>query len=209
MPGAALRRGAILALISLAACEQVNRTNVEGTDRFGENTLDVYTAVPSTNAGWSISGGQLIGTGPATNSLLLWNGVIFGNGSVEAISARADDAGLVLKFVDDSNYFRLDFRDDGAPGGLGAKNLAIVRVSGGVPTELWSTDLTWARGAAHTVRFQSEGAVLRAYFDGVVVGEVNDASAALTPGAFGMRHNGTSSAWVSTFEEFHWFLTLQ
>jgi hypothetical protein len=205
MPGASLRRGAVLALLVRAGCDRtINRLDVQGTDRFGENTLDVYTAYPQTNHGWNITGGQLVGTGPATNSLLLWNGVAFATGGVEVITSRADDGGLVLRAVDQFNYMLLELRDDGAPAGGGAKNLAIIRVVGGARNELWSTDLTWPRGSTHTIRFEAQGAALRAFFDGVQVGEANDPSAGANGGQFGMRHNGVNSTWITAYDEFHW-----
>jgi hypothetical protein len=191
-------------LLALAACDHPNDPRVEATDGFGSNTLDVYTVVSSGGNGWSIANGELIGTGPATHSLLLWNGIAFDDGWVEAESRRADDGGLVLRFVDNANYYVLAFRDDGAPGALGTKNLEIMRRSGGNFQSLASADVAWPRNSLHKVRFQAAGTKLTMYFDGVAKGEVTDNATAGVPGGFGPRHNGADATWVSTFDVFRW-----
>jgi hypothetical protein len=197
------------ALLALAACDHPNNPRVEATDGFGSNTLDVYTVVSSGGNGWTIENGELIGTGPASQSLLLWNGVVFDNGWVEAESRRADDGGLVLRWVDNSNYYLLAFRDDGAPSGLGTKNLEIMRRSGGTFTSLLSVDVVWPRNTIHKVRFEGSGTRMIASFDGVVKGEVTDNATAGVPGRFGLRHNGADATWVSTFDVFRWQVPLQ
>jgi hypothetical protein len=195
-------------LLALAACDTPNDPRVEATDGFGSNTLDVYHVVADAGNGWSIANGELIGTGPATNSLLIWNGVAMINGWVEAESRRADDGGLVMKFVNDVNYYTLAFRDDGAPGTLGTQNLAIIRRSNGVYQTLWTKDVTWPRNTVHKVRFEAAGTRLIAYFDGVVQGEVNDPGTSTIAGEFGLRHNGADATWVSTFDLFRWKVPL-
>src|SRR5690349_19915155 len=137
------------ALLALAACDHPNNPRVVTTDGFGSNSLDVYTVVSSGRNGWSIDGGELIGTGPVTHSLLLWNSVVFDNGWVESVSRRADDVGLVIRRVYYSNYYLLAFRDDGAPSWLGSKNLEIMRRSGGTFTSLLSVDVVWPRNTIH------------------------------------------------------------
>jgi hypothetical protein len=195
-------------LLALAACDTPNDPRVEATDGFGSNTLDVYTVVSSGGNGWSIDGGELIGTGPVTHSLLLWNGIAFDDGWVEAESRRADDAGLVLRWVDNLNYYVLAFRDDGAPGALGTKNLEIMKRTGGTFQSLWSKDVTWPRNTMHKVRFEAAGGRLIAYFDGTAQGEVTDAVTAGIPGQFGLRHHGADATWVSTFDVFRWHVPL-
>lgn len=195
-------------LLALAACDHPNDPRIEATDGFGTNSLDVYEVVTDGGSGWSIDNGELIGTGPATHSLLLWNGYSFVDGWVEAESRRADDAGLVLRLVDRQNYHVLVFRDDGAPGGLGTQNLAIMRRSGGTFTTLWSGDVAWPRNTVHRVRFEAAGSRLIAYFDGAAQGEVTDAATAQVGGRYGLRHNGADAAWVSTFDLFRWKVPL-
>jgi hypothetical protein len=195
-------------LLALAACDHPNDPRVEATDGFGSNTLDVYTVASSGGNGWTIENGELIGTGPASHSLLLWNGIAFSDGWVEAESRRADDGGLVVRWVDNSNYYLLAFRDDGAPGGLGTKNLEIMRRSGGTFTSLFTADVAWPRNTLHKVRFEAQGTRLIAYFDGTSKGEVTDNATAGVAGQFGLRHNGTDATWISTFDLFRWHVPL-
>jgi len=195
-------------LLALAACDHPNDPRVEATDGFGSNTLDVYTVVTSGGNGWTIADGELIGTGPASQSLLLWNGISFTDGWVEAQSRRADDGGLVLRFLDNSNYYVLAFRDDGAPGALGTKNLEIMRRSGGTFTTLFTADVAWPRNTLHTVRFEAVGTRLIAYFDGTAKGEATDNATATVAGQFGLRHNGADATWISTFDLFRWHVPL-
>jgi hypothetical protein len=192
-----------VALLGLAACENPTHNSVQGTDRYGANTLDAYTSVRSASA-WSIANDQLTGTGPADNALLLWNGVAFANGFIEVTTSRADDGGVVLKFQTDSSYYFMAIRDDGAPNGGGSKNLAIMRRTPTALTELWSTDLSWPRGTTHTARFEADHGTFRAYLDGAVVGQVSEPGATSIVGAFGVRHNGPNASWLSVYDELHW-----
>lgn len=208
MKRASIASTAALLLLALAACDQPNDPRVEATDGFGSNSLDVYEAVSDSANGWSIANGELIGTGPVKHSLLLWGGYAMINGWVEAESRRADDAGLVLRYIDQFNYTMLAFRDDGAPGTLGTQNLAIVKRSGGTFTTLWSADVVWPRNSLHRVRFETSGQRLIAYFDDVAKGEVTDAATAGIAGRYGMRHNGANATWISTFDLFRWKVPL-
>lgn len=191
-------------LLALAACDSPTSSRLEGTDGFGDNTLDVYSVVADAGNGWAIANGELTGTGPVTNSLLLWNSLEITDGWVEAESLRADDGGLVMKMIDINNYLMLAFRDDGAPGALGAQNLALIRRSGGVYSTLLTKDVAWPRGSRHTVRLETAGTKLIVYFDGASVGEVPDAATPGIAGRVGMRHNGTDATWISTFDIFRW-----
>jgi len=197
------------ALLALAACDHPNDPRVEATDGFGANTLDVYTVSSDAGNGWDIVNGELVGTGPATNSNLLWNGVAFGEGFVEAESRRADDGGLILKWISDSTYYRLAIRDDSTKIGQPTQNLALVHRSFGVETTLATKDVAWPRGTLHTVRFETVGAKFIAYFDGVVQFEVTEGAGATVPGRFGLRHNGADASWVTRYDTFRWKVPLR
>lgn len=195
-------------LVMAAACDTPNDPRVEATDGFGANSLDVYGVVADSGNGWSIANGELIGTGPAKQSLLLWNGVSIDNGWVEAESRRAEDAGLVMKWIDNNTYYVLAFRDDSTKTGLSTQNLALMRRTGGAFTTLQTKDVAWPRGTMHTVRFEATGTTFTVYFDGAVQFTVTEGASAQLPGRFGLRHNATDATWVSTFDTFRWRVPL-
>lgn len=197
------------ALLALAACDNPTDPRVEATDGFGSNTLDVYTVYSDAGDGWSIANGELLGRGPATNSLLLWNGTAIGDGWVETSSRAADDGGLVMKWIDNQTYYVLAIRDDSTRTGLPTQNLALLHRSGGTFTTLATKDVAWPRGSMHTVRLESIGARFVAYFDGAVQIDVTEGAGALTPGRFGLRHTGADASWASTFDLFRWHVPLR
>lgn len=132
------------------------------------------------------------------------------DGWVEAVSQRADDGGLVLRYLSGSDYYLLAFRDDQAPAPRGAYNLAIYHHFGWEYRELWHGDVRWPRGSSHAIRLAAEGRRLRAYFDGELAGEVTLAREANDPvpyfgrGGIGVRSYGLDSSWVTTFAAFRW-----
>jgi hypothetical protein len=200
---------ALAALLPLGACQ--SSTSPEPTvDTFSRNTLANYTSYSDGGANWAISSGQLVGTGPANQSVLIRNGLTFTDGWVEAVSPGADDGGLVLRFQDGSHYYLLAFRDDAAPDPRGTYNLAMYHHVGSEYDQMWVTNVSWPRGTVHTVRFEAAGNLLRAYFDGAKLVElepsflVNDPSPYFGAGGAGVRHYGATAAWVSTFDEFRW-----
>lgn len=191
--------GAAALLLALGACKAGNDLRVEGGDDFSAPSLDHYVAVPD-SARWSETNGQLVAVGPADDYLLLNSGVALTDGYIEAESSRADDGGLVLKYTD-NGYYVLAFHDDGSPLG-GTQNLSIRRVVLGDETPLWSGDVAWPRGTAHTLRFAAQGSTLSVSFDGTLAGQVSDAAAASSTGFVGFRHNGPTASWVSTWNRY-------
>lgn len=198
------------ALLALAACDHPNDPRVEAADGFGSNTLDVYTAVSDDGSdGWSIANGELVGTGPAVESNLLWNGILFSGGWIEAESRKMDDGGLILKWIDRLSYYRLVMRDDSTRTGKPTENLVLVRRSGGSETTLGTKDVTWPRGTLHTVRLEAVGTKLIVYFDGVAQFEVTESGTSGIAGNFGMRNNAANGTWANTYDSFHWKVPLK
>jgi hypothetical protein len=198
------------ALLALAACDHPNDPRVEATDGFGSNTLDVYTVYSDDDgSGWSIANGELIGVGPVIESNLLWNGIAFPNGWVEAESRKADDGGLILKWLGPLDYYRLAMRDDSTRTGQPTQNLVLVRRAGGLETTLGSKDVTWPRGTLHTVRFETVGSKFIVYFDGVEQFQVTEGANAASAGRFGLRNNGPTAAFINTYDTFRWHVPLR
>lgn len=201
-----------LAAVVLSSCLPFGLgTGAEGSeDTFRRSSLDAYTAYTERGADWRIQDGSLIGRGPAIQSVLVRDGFRMRDGWVEAVSARADDGGLVLRFRGPEDYYLLTFRDDAAPSPRGRENLAVYHRVRGAYRQLWVRDVPWPRGAERTIRFEADDTVLRVHFAGEVVGElkparaVNDPSPHFGPGGIGVRHYGADASWVTRFEAFRW-----
>ncbi|HET7234627.1 MAG TPA: hypothetical protein VFJ16_31735 [Longimicrobium sp.] len=183
-----------------------------GTDSFDTNTLASYApysdAAPAPS--WAVAGGELVGTGVANQAVLVRTGASFVNGYVEATSVRADDGGLVLRFVSPTNYYLLAFRDDSAEAPRGQQNLALYHHDGMAYNQMWTADVSWARGTQHVIRLEASGNLLRVYFDGALKAEitpgtaVNDPNPSVAAGGVGVRHFGFAPTWVTRVQSFTW-----
>lgn len=206
-------RAALIALLALAACHDATGPAPDpnaGRDDFDANTLARYTPYSGEGSSWGIADGQLQSFGPLDQGVLIRNGTRFADGWVETVSSRADDGGLVLRFLTGRDYYLLAFRDDATAAGAGAPNLEIYRHVNGTFVRLWMGDVEWTRGGEHRIRFQATGNHLAASFDGVQVGSVtattgvNDPIAYTGPGGAGVRSSGASAAWRTYFESLAW-----
>jgi hypothetical protein len=173
-----------------------------GIDSFQAVLGDRYTRYGSQGQ-WTVGAGALTATGPAEHELLIRSGAAFADGWVETVSKQSDDGGLVLRFADSRNYYLLGFRDDAAPFPRGSRNIQLYRAVNDGFREVGTADVAWPRGAVRRVRFEAEGAVLRAYLDGELVASWTDPFP-LGTGGFGVRHYGMNATWATRFELFRW-----
>lgn len=181
----------------------------DGGDQFDTlNGLAQYVVVADSAApgSWTVSNGQMVGTGHAVNSVLVWSVSPLRDGWVETESSRADRGGLTFRVTDPHDYYVLNLCDDGAPNGCGSHNLVLQRRLNGAFETLLTRDIDWPRGTVRTFRLQAEGPVLTVYVDGVSLGSVTDASPLLTSAGAGLTHSGPDAGWVSTFERFRFHL---
>jgi len=202
---------ALAAVAVLPACGNSTAPDPNrGSDSFATNTRPSYLSFSDGGANWTVAGGELVGAGPANQSVLVRPEVDFTDGWVETVSSRADDGGLVLRFAGPASYYLLTFRDDSAESPRDVDNLAVYHHSGAAYNQMWTGNVTWPRGTPHTVRFEAAGAKLRVYFDGQLQGEltpgptINDRDPYLGPGAVGVRHFGFNAGWVTRFDRFAW-----
>ncbi|WP_331053787.1 hypothetical protein [Longimicrobium sp.] len=179
------------------------RTRAHGEDKFDRDSRAEYT-VYGVMEHWAVERGALTGFGPAHHEVLIRTGPAFADGWVETSTKQADDGGLVLRFADNGNYYLLGFRDDDAPEPRGERNLQIYRNVNGTFMEVATADVVWPRGTQHTVRFEAQGPVLRAYLDGRLQASWTDLSPPLPAGGFGVRHYGADDAWTTRFDLFRW-----
>ena len=168
-------------------------------DPFDSNSGAYYTQHGDVIGTWVISASELVATS-GTNSLFIRNDQLLADGAIEADINHCQDGGLILRFVDNSNYYLLLLSDDS--GAAPSANIRIYKRVAGTFTQLGSTaDITWTRGPNKTIRFSAIGTTLKAFADGVEVISVTD-SAFAGPGGFGMR-NHTNFA-QTRFQAFRW-----
>jgi hypothetical protein len=200
-----------VALFALSACNGSTDSDPgSGEDTFDANSLSSYSKYSDAGYTWAVDGGSLTATGPATHAVLTRVTVETADGWVEAVSRRADDGGLVLRFKDQSHYYFLAFRDDAAPSPRPTQNLAVYHHVGLEYHQLWVKNVDWVRGTPHTIRFEAAGANLRVYFDGVQQVEltpsplINDPAPYTGSGHLGLRYFGLEASWITVFDTFRW-----
>ena len=188
-------------VFSLREIADARRAGVwpHGIDPFDNDSTAQYTQSSDSAATWAISGGELVATG-GTQSVFIRNGTSYTDVAIEADVNHAHDGGLVLRFVDNSNYYLLALSDDS--GAQPTLNLRFFkRVAGTFTAITAGTNTTWARGTSKTVRFSIAGTTLKAFLDGVETVSATD-SAHAGPGGVGMRNN--TAAQSSKFQAFRW-----
>ena len=171
-------------------------------NRWAPERYDEYTLTGEVY--WLIREGELQGIGRADQGVLIRRGVELEDAFVQARTSRADDGGLVLRFVDEDSYYLLAFRDDQAPAPRGERNLAVYRRVKDAFHEIWTRDVEWTRGQPRTIGFSATGSQLSVYLDGERIGGVRDPYGALPAGRVGVRHYGAGPAWTTRIDAFGW-----
>ena len=168
-------------------------------DFFDSDTSAQYTQYADTAGTWAISGGELVATNGA-QAVFIRNGTSYTDVAIEADMSHAYDGGLVLRFIDTSNYYLAALSDDS--GIAPTQNIRIFKRVSGTFTQLGSNvDITWTRGVSKTIRFQASGTTIQVFVDGVSQLSVTD-SAIAGPGGVGMRNS--TSGQQSKFQAFRW-----
>ena len=170
--------------------------------KFYEDTFDVdstgsYTQSSDSPGTWSIASGELSGIN-GTQSVFIRNGTSYTDVKIECDINQAQDAGLVVRFINNSNYYLLALADDSSV--TPTQNLRLFKRVSGTYTQLASADITWARGTSNTVRFSASGTTLSALVNGTSALSVTD-SALSSPGGVGMRNNASTA---SKYQAFRW-----
>jgi len=195
---------------ALSGCKSSTEPAAPTSDDFSTNSLDKYALSSGAGGTWSVTGGALLATGAADQVVFVRKSVSFADGSVEAVSSRADDGGIAMRFLSADNYYMLAFRDDGAPFPRGTENLALYHRVNGAYDAMKYINVSWPRGTTHTVRLEAAGTTFKVYFDGTVVGtvvaspDVNDPAPSTAAGGVGVRAYGADATWVTSFDSFRW-----
>jgi hypothetical protein len=166
-----------------------------GEESFRSQALPRFTQHATVRAAWRAADGVLEASGAGEQSVLIRDGSVVEDGWVEVRSDHADEGGLVLRFVDNDDYYLLAFRDDGSL--LGGRNVEFFRRRAGhfqILTPGYGKDIAWPRGVERTVRFEAVENVLRVYVDGMLVDAVTDPEPIMQPGSVGLRYHDVPEA---------------
>lgn len=174
-------------------------------DSFDSNTISFYTS--SVNAGtaaWALGAGVATVTPSAgAQGTLTRNGISYGDGWVEVDITKANDAGIVLNWQDNTHYL-LATIDDASSDSGNANRIRIFSRTGATFTAVGSAaTISFVRNAQHTVRLTRVGSAVSASFDGTVVASGTDTTNNVA-GSLGMRANGSGSNVQSSFNELRW-----
>lgn len=171
-------------------------------DLFDTNTIANYTQYSDTAGAWSISGGNLTCVGGG-QSVLTLNGLACNRAKVKL--TQADDAGIVLRFADNSNYYVAVIAD--ASSGTGSPNrISLYKRVGGTYTQVGSNvSISFTRGTEHEFEYKIIGTYHIIKFDGATVLTATDTAHAWNNGGGGGPRNanyaGDANA-TSIFTEF-------
>ena len=133
-------------------------------DTFAVDSTASYTQYAGAPATWAVSGGELVATG-GSHALFIRNATSYSNAVVETDVNWAHDGGLILRFIDNSNYYTLVLYDDS--GSSPTSNVRIFKRVSGVFTALDpGTNITWPRGTSITAKFEANGSTLKSYVNG-------------------------------------------
>ena len=140
-------------------------------DTFAADSTASYTQYANTAGTWAVSGGELVATNGA-QALFIRNGTSYTDVVIEADINHAHNGGLVLRFIDNNNYYLLALCDDS--GASPTQNVQLFKRVSGTFTQIGSNiNLTWARGTSKIVRFKAVGTTLSVSIDGICGAERN------------------------------------
>ena len=163
-------------------------------DDYSADSHTSYTTTNGTGGSaaawtWDTTNKRLKAVG-GSKAVALYNGVSVTDVDMFVDLYQSENAGLVWRWSDASNYYELIVTDSAASS---PNTMKINKVVAGTLTALGSSTgtFTFPTGTHHYVRVTMLGSVITAYFDGVSILTVTDAS--LSSGSVGVRNDtGTS-----------------
>jgi hypothetical protein len=130
---------------------------------------------------------RLVGTG-GTKAIYLYNNIARADVDVLVHMDQSDAGGIVFRFVDSSNYYRLVVAD--ASASVGTPNrLSLYEVVADVETLLSQGTISFVRGTYHAVRVSMLDGLITVSFDGAVLFSYTDTTP-LGAGNIGLFNNG-------------------
>lgn len=158
-------------------------------DNFENNMLWKYTLSSDSPGTWNMQQGQLQGGG-GVQSLRLVPNILAADVKLTLQGYYIDDGGMILRYLDNSNYYLLTMADLSSSG---AGTFRIYKRVGGSFTQI-SADIhvSFPRFSIHEFSFEAVGNTLNVYMDGVVVGSATDSTFS-GAGRIGFRQNNDAA----------------
>jgi len=149
-------------------------------------------------ASWVISNGSLTATG-GTDSLYIWRLLLGVDQHIEVVLSQADQGGLLIKYIDENDNYRLNIYDDTSSVTGKRQTMSLTKRANSLETTLIATmPISFVRGSYHCVKVHCMAGVLTIYWDGVIVGTYTDTTPFLQAAAFGFYQNGPGAAMYSS-----------
>src|SRR6266849_2809056 len=162
------------------------------TDGFSADKSAPYTSTFRTGGSvatvfYDLANSRLILTG-GSMAIYYLNSIARADIDELVIMDQSDAGGLVLRFQDQSNFYRLVVADDSSNVGT-ASRLTLYKVLANVDTLLAQATISFPRGTFHAGRVSMLGGVITAWFDGTVALAYTDPSP-FGAGNIGLRTDG-------------------
>lgn len=161
---------------------------------------------------WDTTNSRMTATG-GTTAVYSWTPSGFKDGKLTSVVYASETGGLIARFSDVANHYRLRVHDSSA--GTNPNSAILVRRVAGTNTTLstWTLPSVWTRNSYHTVVWEILGNVHTVWFDGAQVGSYTEpvygtavygtavyGSAPLVQtGNAGLFTNGGTASWQSLF----------
>lgn len=172
-------------------------------DDYDFDTSGNYTSNSNLNSlgtwTWDTANGRITGTG-GTEAILEYTPSgknKFQQGYIEAVLDTADSAGVVMRWVDVNNSYRVEVWDASATTGT-PNTLAFIYRKAGVETVVATASISFTRGTQHLVHLEAQGHTpinpytsVTVQFDGVTVLSLQDSSGPQSGGLGALYQSGS------------------
>ncbi|WP_168119557.1 glycoside hydrolase family 9 protein [Paenibacillus sp. HB172176] len=166
-------------------------------DDFSDGDTTGWT---STSGTWNASSYQLEGVAGGTQSLFVagdsgWTDyTLDADVNVTSNSSGNDDAGLVFRYVDSSNFYVMFIKNTD---NTTSRNMEIVKYVGGVKSTVAFTSASIAPDTSYHYKIVLDGDSIEAYLDGVL--KLNTTDSTFSSGKIGARTYAHTRAYFDNF----------
>lgn len=192
--------GAWTAATNGGAIPTITAQPVSVSDGFSVSSAGNYTSTnyaAGVNATWTFdtTNSRLTALN-GTNGLYVWNQVSAKDVQMDANLNQSANAGLIWRYTDVNNFYFAIISD--ASSGTNPNTVKIYKRAASVTSGVLATGtIVFTRGTYHTFRVVMSTTSITAYFDGVSVTSITDASLA-GPGSVGFLQSSTTQTnWYS------------